>query len=69
VAREARQSLPSRMPQGLGLWSQIRLFVYLGSNADIKVAKDAVSHLILGSPVGNAYSKLRAVTARLAEIR
>ncbi|KAJ8449071.1 hypothetical protein Cgig2_004126 [Carnegiea gigantea] len=40
----------------------------LGFYADIKVAKDAVCHLIMGSPPGKVYSKLRAVTARLAEI-
>lgn len=39
----------------------------LGSFANIKVARDSLCSLILGSPAGKVYSKLRAVTARLAE--
>lgn len=39
----------------------------LGSFANIRVARDALCSLILGSPPGKVYSRLRAVTARLAE--
>lgn len=39
----------------------------LGSVLNIKVARDSLCSLILGSPAGKVYSKLRAVTARLAE--
>ncbi|XP_068643607.1 uncharacterized protein [Aristolochia californica] len=39
----------------------------LGSFLNIKVARDSLCSLILGSPAGKVYSKLRAVTARLAE--
>ncbi|KAL9259881.1 RNA-binding protein pno1-like protein, partial [Drosera capensis] len=39
----------------------------LGSFASIKVARDSLCSLILGSPAGKVYSKLRAVAARLAE--
>ncbi|XP_010905190.1 uncharacterized protein [Elaeis guineensis] len=39
----------------------------LGSFLNIKVARDSLSSLILGSPAAKVYSKLRAVTARLAE--
>ncbi|KAL1332668.1 hypothetical protein HN51_061450 [Arachis hypogaea] len=39
----------------------------LGSFSNIKIARDSLCSLILGSPAGKVYSKLRAVTARLAE--
>ncbi|KAJ0101656.1 hypothetical protein Patl1_03730 [Pistacia atlantica] len=39
----------------------------LGSFASIKIARDSLCSLILGSPAGKVYSKLRSVTARLAE--
>jgi len=39
----------------------------LGSFLNIKVARDALCSLILGSPAGKVYSKLRAVTARMVE--
>ncbi|XP_077210293.1 uncharacterized protein LOC143845762 [Tasmannia lanceolata] len=39
----------------------------LGSFLNIKVARDSLCSLILGSPAGKVYSKLRAVTSRLAE--
>ncbi|XP_057423259.1 uncharacterized protein LOC130717149 [Lotus japonicus] len=39
----------------------------LGSFANIKIARDSLCSLILGSPAGKVYSKLRAVTSRLAE--
>lgn len=39
----------------------------LGSFANIKVARDSLCSLILGSPAAKVYSKLRSVTARLAE--
>ncbi|XP_039123239.1 RNA-binding protein PNO1-like [Dioscorea cayenensis subsp. rotundata] len=39
----------------------------LGSFINIKVARDSLCSLILGSPAGKVYSKLRAVSARLAE--
>ncbi|XP_057863055.1 uncharacterized protein LOC131071286 [Cryptomeria japonica] len=39
----------------------------LGSFLNIKVARDALCSLILGSPAGKVYSKLRTVTARMAE--
>ncbi|KAK9115729.1 hypothetical protein Sjap_014676 [Stephania japonica] len=39
----------------------------LGSFVNIKVARDSLCSLILGSPAGKVYSKLRAVTSRLAE--
>lgn len=39
----------------------------LGTFSSIKVARDSLCSLILGSPAGKVYSKLRAVSARLAE--
>ncbi|KAF5203279.1 Pre-rrna-processing protein pno1 [Thalictrum thalictroides] len=39
----------------------------LGSFTNIKVARDSLCSLILGSPAGKVYSKLRAVSARIAE--
>ncbi|KAF5189756.1 Pre-rrna-processing protein pno1 [Thalictrum thalictroides] len=39
----------------------------LGSFINIKVARDSLCSLILGSPAGKVYSKLRAVSARIAE--
>jgi RNA-binding protein PNO1 len=39
----------------------------LGSYANIRLARDAVVNLILGSPPGKVYSKLRNVATRLNE--
>ncbi|GAA0147487.1 endoribonuclease [Lithospermum erythrorhizon] len=39
----------------------------LGSFANIKVARDSLCSLIMGSPAGKVYSKLRSVSARLDE--
>ncbi|BBN19514.1 RNA-binding protein PNO1 [Marchantia polymorpha subsp. ruderalis] len=39
----------------------------LGSFANIRVARDALCSLILGSPAGKVYSKLRTVASRMAE--
>jgi RNA-binding protein PNO1 len=39
----------------------------LGSFVNIKVARDSLCSLILASPAGKVYSKLRAVSSRLAE--
>nr|DAD25424.1 TPA_asm: hypothetical protein HUJ06_026888 [Nelumbo nucifera] len=39
----------------------------LGSFSNIKVARESLCSLILGSPAGKVYSKLRAVSSRLAE--
>lgn len=39
----------------------------LGSFQNIRVARDALCSLILGSPAGKVYSKLRSVCSRVAE--
>jgi RNA-binding protein PNO1 len=39
----------------------------LGSFQNIKIARDAVCNLILGSPPGKVYSQLRSVSSRLRE--
>ncbi len=39
----------------------------LGSFANIKIARDVVVDLILGSPPGKVYSKLRNVASRMNE--
>ncbi|GKV44556.1 hypothetical protein SLA2020_456570 [Shorea laevis] len=39
----------------------------MGTFSSIKVARDSLCSLILGSPAGKVYSKLRQVSARLAE--
>ncbi|GAB2285809.1 hypothetical protein Dimus_020248 [Dionaea muscipula] len=39
----------------------------LGAFASIKVARDSLCSLIMGSPAGKVYSKLRTVSARLGE--
>ncbi|XP_074282520.1 uncharacterized protein LOC141607044 isoform X2 [Silene latifolia] len=39
----------------------------LGSLTSIELAQNSLCSLILGSPTGKVYSKLRAVTARMAE--
>ncbi|XP_009794588.1 uncharacterized protein LOC107818006 [Nicotiana tabacum] len=40
----------------------------LGSFTNIKIARDSLCSLIMGSPAGKVYSKLRSVTARLNEM-
>eukprot|EP00850_Spirogloea_muscicola_P018887 SM000178S03452 [mRNA] locus=s178:9383:10607:- [translate_table: standard] len=40
----------------------------LGSFAHVRAARDALCSLILGSPAGKVYSKLRAVSGRLGEV-
>ncbi|GAM21213.1 hypothetical protein SAMD00019534_043880 [Acytostelium subglobosum LB1] len=39
----------------------------LGSYANIRVAKDAICNLIMGSPPGKVYAKLRTVATRISE--
>lgn len=39
----------------------------LGSFANIKVARDAICALIMGSPPGKVYTRLRNVCARMQE--
>eukprot|EP01132_Coremiostelium_polycephalum_P007671 gene7671-9438_t len=39
----------------------------LGSYSNIRVAKDAICDLIIGSPPGKVYAKLRTVAARISE--
>jgi len=39
----------------------------LGSFQNIRVARDAICALIMGSPPGKVYSRLRTVCSRLAE--
>ncbi len=39
----------------------------LGSFANIKMARDAICDLILGSPPGKVYAKLRTVASRSKE--
>jgi len=39
----------------------------MGTYANIKVARDAICDLILGSPPGKVYGKLRGQSARLSE--
>jgi len=39
----------------------------LGSFANIKIARDAICALIMGSPPGKVYSKLRSVASRVNE--
>eukprot|EP00051_Salpingoeca_urceolata_P006860 m.90826 g.90826 ORF g.90826 m.90826 type:complete len:244 (+) comp15019_c0_seq2:259-990(+) len=39
----------------------------LGAFQNIRVAKDAIAHLILGSPPGKVYGKLHTVAGRLSE--
>ena len=39
----------------------------LGSFQNIRIARDAVCALIMGSPISSVYSKLRSTSARLLE--
>ena len=39
----------------------------LGSFQNIRVARDSICHLILGSPAGKVASKLRTIAARINE--
>ena len=39
----------------------------LGSYQNIRIARDAISDLVLGSPPGKVYSKLRTVASRMAQ--
>jgi RNA-binding protein PNO1 len=39
----------------------------LGSFQNIKVARDSICHLILGTPPGKVYAKLRTVSSRMKE--
>eukprot|EP01135_Chromosphaera_perkinsii_P001072 Nk52_evm22s158 gene=Nk52_evmTU22s158 len=39
----------------------------LGSYQNIKVAKNAICHLIMGSPPGKVYGQLRAVASRMSQ--
>nr|WCZ58766.1 pre-rRNA-processing protein PNO1 [Seculamonas ecuadoriensis] len=41
----------------------------LGSFANIRVARDAVVDLVLGSPANKVYNKLRGIVSRMAESR
>lgn len=49
------------------LASQSRRVHILGSFQNIKIARDSVCHLILGTPPGKVYAKLRAVSSRMKE--
>lgn len=40
----------------------------LGSFRNIKIARDSLCNLIMGSPAAKVYSKLRNITARLEEM-
>jgi RNA-binding protein PNO1 len=42
-------------------------FFLIGSFANIKIARDAVCDLILGTQPGKVYTKLRAISSRLKE--
>jgi len=44
-----------------------RMVHILGSYVNIKMARDAICSLILGSPPGKVYGKLRTTSARLKE--
>ena len=46
------------------IYSKIHI---LGSFQNIKIARDAVCNLILGSPPGKVYASLRTVAARMKE--
>lgn len=46
------------------LYSKIHI---LGSFQNIKIARDAVVSLILGSPPGKVYATLRTISARMKE--
>ena len=39
----------------------------LGSFSNIKIARDALSQLIMGAPPGKVYNKLRIISSRLNE--
>lgn len=39
----------------------------LGSFQNIKIARDSVCHLIMGTPPGKVYAKLRTVSSRMKE--
>ena len=54
---------------GVGLCFVCRKIHILGSFSNIKVARDAVVDLILGSPAGKVYSKLKTVMNRMSESR
>ncbi|PVU98178.1 hypothetical protein BB561_000071 [Smittium simulii] len=41
----------------------------LGSFKNIKIARDAISNLILGSPPGKVYANLRTIASRLKELK
>lgn len=45
----------------------IRRIHILGSFQNIKIARDAVCNLILGSPPGKVYAHLRVVASRMRE--
>jgi RNA-binding protein PNO1 len=51
------------------LWLQLyyRHIHILGSFNNIKVARDAICDLILGSPPGKIFARLRALSGRIAE--
>lgn len=54
---------PSHASPGIVL-ADTRIHI-LGSFQNIRVARDAICALIMGSPPGKVYSKLRSVCARL----
>ena len=47
--------------------SLFRKIHILGSFANIKIARDAIVNLILGSPPGKVYAGLRTVASRMRE--
>lgn len=40
----------------------------MGSFSNIKLARDSICNLILGSPAGKVYSKLKHITKRASEL-
>ena len=66
-----------KMQQGVELFQQIKKFILwvlkniyiynLASFQNIKIARDAICSLILGSPPGKVYSNLRYISKRNSE--
>ena len=49
------------------LFSNLRKIHIMGSFQNIKVARDAIVSLILGSPPGKVYAGLRTVSSRMKQ--
>ena len=73
LEKKVKQKMLLKMLQEVELFQQIKKFMLWVLNfikasfENIKIARDAICSLILGSPPGKVYSNLRYISRRNAE--